>query len=129
MRKTEKAKRVLAFIAAEPNGRTLKEIQSFILVMNGIQKWLDRGYLRFNSQTFKYERTTKGRGYWTDYLYGTSYWGNHGFLHTHCVKLPTGRWKVTEPIVGPFRGKETKTLAHNRDLWRGAYERLYGDKP
>ena len=126
-----KAQRVLEFIGTNPDGRTLKEIQTFILKMNDVQKWLERGYLAVNPKTGEIERTPKGRGYWTDYLYGTSYyaWSREGMLHTHCVKLPTGRWKLVEKPVGPFRGKETKALQFNKDTWRGARERYLESLP
>ena len=126
-----KAQRVLEYIASEPDGMSLKQIQTFILKMNGTQKWMDKGYLALNPKTGEIERTHKGRGYWCDFLYGTNAyrWSQVGFLSTHCVRMPSGKWKVTEPIVGPFRGKKTKSLDHNRDREQGAYQRYIASLP
>lgn len=129
-----KAQRVLEFIGTNPDGRTLKEIQTFILVMNGASKWLNKGYLKQSDAPgnfLGFERTHAGRGYWCDFLYGTSYyaWSQVGFLNTHCVQLPSGRWKLTEPVVGPFRGKETKSLQFNKDRWSGARKRYIESLP
>jgi len=132
MKNITKAQLVLEHIAKYPDGLTLKQIQTFILVMNGAQKWLNKGYLKVSNAPDSYlgfERTKEGRGYWTDYLYGISSWGEVGFLHTHCTKLPSGKWKVTEPIVGPFRGKKTKSLEWNDDRGRGAYLRYTESRP
>ena len=127
-RKVTKAERVLHFIGSDPDGKTMKEIQTFVLKMNGVQKWLEKGYLEVNPVTCEIERTRAGRGYWTDYLYGTG-WSEAGFLRTHCTKLPTGRWKLTEPVVGPWRGKKTKSFQFNVDHERGARQRYLESLP
>lgn len=133
MQKVTKAQRVLEFIKVAPNGRTLKEIQRFILDMNGRQKWLDRGYLQYNDKTGELERTHAGRGYWCDYLYGNGHatYGNPGLLIRFCTKLPSGKWILTEKIEGPFRRmpKPTKSWIANRDRIRGERERWVNGLP
>lgn len=127
-----KAERVLRYIATNPDGRTMKEIQTFILDMNGRQKWLDKGYLRYHPTTGQLERTHAGRGYWTDYLYGlTSMLVRPGLLRRFCTRLPTGRWKVTEEIKGPWRSMPVKTKSWfaNNDRDSGAQQRHLAGLP
>jgi hypothetical protein len=115
MRET-KAQAVLEFIRSRSvlGGATFKEIQTFILRMNGIIGEHD-------------ERPFRHRGYWCDYLTQEGmYHGKHvGLLPRYCTKMPDGRWLLTEKIEGPFSvmEKPTRTYLHNTDRSRGAYER------
>ena len=134
MQKMTKAQRVLEFIkASHIHGRSLKEIQCFILDMNGRQKWLDKGYLQYNSKTGELERAHAGRGYWCDYLYGGGgmYSREPGLLRRFCTQLPDGRWMVTEKIEGPWRRmpKPTKSWIANSDRKRGAEQRRIESLP
>lgn len=115
-----KAQRVLEFIGSRGSeGASLKEIQTFIMRMNGL--------IGENEQ-----RPHSSRGYWCDYLFNATdtCMGSPmgGLLYAYCARHPhTGKWVLTEPIPSDhFRDNKTKTLAHNRALRRG-YQALRDD--
>ena len=84
-----KAKRVLRFIGKQKNGATLKEIQTFVLQMNGI---IGK----------KEQRPRSKRGYWYDYLMGNHI--RNGILPVFCFKNEIGRWELSawRTIMPPF---------------------------
>jgi len=58
------------------------------------------------------------RGYWTDRLLGGPFSsGGKGLLHTFCVKMPNGKWVLTEDLnkvsLKPANN-ETKTYLYNK---------------
>jgi hypothetical protein len=107
------AERVLHEIAFHSNGMTVPEIRQWILVQRGLIGVFD-----------KIPRNK--HGVWADHLLEDNPHGSHmGILLKYCTKLPSGRWILTEPIVGPFTTMkvETKSYIANQDRKQGVHER------
>ena len=116
-----KAERVLRYISEQPEGARLIDIQTFIITMNRIPGALDP-----NTGLRKHEH----RGWYCTNLYENRYFGpgsgnsKVGLLLKYCTKLPTGRWIVTEPIVGPWYTMSTPTKSYiaNKARKQGEHE-------
>jgi hypothetical protein len=129
-----KAQKILEFIGDYPEkGVGLREIQSFIIAMN-------HGFARLEQNGIWFVRRHDDRGYYCTNLYGPSQYGRYlnvqkgkerimqvGLLEKFCIRLPNGKWKLTEKIEAPFyrmdRDKPTKSFVYNNALRLGYYER------
>lgn len=104
-----KTERLLRWMEADKNGKTLCEIQSFLLIM-------DPRTRKTHVDIATGKRLLRYRGWWGTNLYENCHWGvtgRMGILLKYCRKI-NGRWVVTEPLVGPwYRPVETKSYKAN----------------
>jgi hypothetical protein len=130
VRKT-KAFKILEFIEDAKHGRTFSEIQEFIVTLNG-RDWNDMTRCAWNSleESFRVPvNRRRYRGYYCTILLGGMHY-HQGLLHTYCVKMPDGKWILSEDIwtrTNLFYGhddtrSDTKTWRFNLQLHRGRQE-------
>lgn len=105
-----KALAVLDFIKSTGSeGARLKDIQTFIMRMNGKIGPTE-------------ERPNSARGYWCDYLVGHPHFTQrYPLLHQYCDKNENGRWVLKEtPPASDLRLKKTKNYTdfHKREKER-----------
>ena len=124
--------KILDFICeAGGEGRSFSEIQAFVVQMNGLD-WEERSPLYPYApglRTHPGQSARKHRGYYCTNLLGGMHY-HQGLLHTYCVKLPDGRWMLTETIYNRDNlcvkhrdpRSNTKTWQFNQALKRGLYE-------
>jgi hypothetical protein len=125
-----KAFKILEFIElAGEYGRSFSEIQEFIVTLNG-RDWNEIKLGPDWKPEHERRNVRINRGYYCTILVGGMHY-HQGLLHTYCVKLPNGRWTLTEEIWtrenlnyqhGDPRSN-TKTWQFNEDLKRGRWER------
>ena len=133
-----KAFKILDHIGASPfTGRSFSEIQEFIVTLNGLD-WNERATLypwAPGLRTHAKQSARKYRGYYCTILLGGMHY-HQGLLHTYCVKLPNGRWMLTEDIYGRNNlnyqhgdpRSNTKTYDFNVALRRGRWEKWRDDR-
>jgi hypothetical protein len=112
-------------------GRSFSEIQWYIVTRNGL-KWDERSPVYPYApglRTHPEQTARKYRGYYCTNLMGGPHY-HQGLLNTYCVKLPNGRWILTEQIWTRENlcvkhrdpRSNTKTWRFNDALKRGKFE-------
>jgi len=101
-----KSELLLRWMKDDPKGKTLCEIQTFLLNTD------PKTYQHLDLKTGK--RKISKRGWWCTNLYEDSIYdtGKVGMLIQFCQKI-NGRWHVTEPIKPPFSVMHKKTKSYH----------------